>query len=729
MESMTSGINRAWVHLSAAVLIARIVVPEIAFGATIEAGPSNYRTVLASLNPGDTMMLSAGTYTGGLPVDDVSGTAAQPIIIRGPDDQSAIFRANDCCNTVQLENASFIEIRNLTLDGTGTNGAFGVDSRGNCHDVTIENLRIINYGSNQQVVGISTKGPAWNWVIRRNAIIRAGTGIYLGNSDGSAPFVNGTVENNLIIDTIGYNMQIKHQLARPTGIGLPAGQSRTIIRNNVFSKQDGTVGSDGARPNLLVGHFPVAGAGATDRYEIYGNFFYQNPTEALFQGEGNLLLHDNVFVNSAGSAVNITAQNDKPRAVTVYHNTVVASGSGIRVSNADPAYVQSIVGNAVFAGSPVAGPNQQGNVAASYAAAADYLVAPTAAIGSLDLYPKTGRLSGPATDLAKFDGFVDGTLDFNGRSRTGVFRGAYEGEGTNPGWRLALTIKPPQGGVPAPAITLTADPLTVPLQGSSTLTWDTSNADSCTASGGWSGAKPLAGSEAAGPLAKSTSFALTCTGPAGSTTQSVTVATADSTPVASVDLSASPSSVAAGESTVLAWQSTNSTSCIASGGWGGARAATGTETVGPIQAATTFTLTCTGPGGSGADTVAVGVSVAPTLSFQVDRTTVPAGESATLTWNAADATSCSASDAWSGNKATSGSQATGAVNATSTFTLTCSGAGGAITRQVTVAVATTGGPEPPAAGGRTAGGGSLSPYVLLGLLVLARRRLTATRCS
>ena len=85
------------------------------------------------------------------------------------------------------------------------------------------------------------------------------------------------------MDTIGYNMQIKHQNPRPTNIGMPTGPSKTIIRHNVFSKADNSIGSS-PRPNLLVGHFPLSGPGVDDVYEIYGNFFYQNPTEALFSG-------------------------------------------------------------------------------------------------------------------------------------------------------------------------------------------------------------------------------------------------------------------------------------------------------------------------------------------------------------------------------------------------------------------------------------------------------------
>jgi hypothetical protein len=410
------------------------------FDAEVSVGPSNYLRTVQNLGPGDTLILPTGIYREGLPLKGIKGTAEAPIVISGPTDQSAVFTAKNCCNTVQLTDSSYIEIRNLTLDGTGTNGAFGVDSRGPCHDITLENLKIINYGGNQQIVGISTKGPAWNWVIRGNTIIGAGTGMYLGNSDGTRPFVNGLIEYNVVLDTIGYNLQIKHQLPRPSDVGLPTEDSRTIIRHNVWSKQHNASTGAMARPNVLVGHFPLDGIGSNDRYEIYGNFFYQNPSEALFQGEGNIALHDNLFVNTGGSAINIQAHHDKPRTVTVFHNTVVATRGGIRISGADPAFEQSIIANAVFAGQPISGPNQAHNVAGAYSEATDYLIAPMAPIGSLDLYPKLGRLSG-AGDIPSFEEFADGDRDFNAAPRTGNFIGAYEGEGMNPGWRLGLTTK------------------------------------------------------------------------------------------------------------------------------------------------------------------------------------------------------------------------------------------------------------------------------------------------
>lgn len=57
-----------------------------------------------------------------------------------------------------------------------------------------------------------------------------------------------------------------------------------------------------------------------------------------------------------------------------------------------------------------------------------------------------------------------------------------------------------------------------------------------------------------------------------------------------------------------------------------------------------------------------------------------------MTWSSTNATSCSASGAWSGAKSVSGSISTGALLATSTFTLSCSGAGGSSSSAVTVSV-------------------------------------------
>ena len=87
-------------------------------------------------------------------------------------------------------------------------------------------------------------------------------------------------------------------------------------------------------------------------------------------------------------------------------------------------------------------------------------------------------------------------------------------------------------GTPTPGVTLSATPVFVGVNGTSTLTWTGSNVTSCTASGGWSGAKPTSGSETVSPAATAT-YTLACSG-SSSVTQSVTVTVDDSAPAASL---------------------------------------------------------------------------------------------------------------------------------------------------------------------------------------------------
>jgi hypothetical protein len=73
----------------------------------------------------------------------------------------------------------------------------------------------------------------------------------------------------------------------------------------------------------------------------------------------------------------------------------------------------------------------------------------------------------------------------------------------------------------------------------------------------------------------------------------------------------------------------------------------------------------------------------PTVSLAASPASISSGQSSTLSWNSTNATSCSASGAWSGTQLTSGSQ-TVSPTATSTYSLTCSGAGGSATASATV---------------------------------------------
>lgn len=93
---------------------------------------------------------------------------------------------------------------------------------------------------------------------------------------------------------------------------------------------------------------------------------------------------------------------------------------------------------------------------------------------------------------------------------------------------------------------------------------------------------------------------------------------------------------------------------------------------------------CGGGGGGGEDG---DDSPAPTLNLAVSPPTLTTGGTITLNWSTTNATSCNASGDWEGSKATSGSQDIVASTAgLATFTLTCTGKGGDVSRSVRVTV-------------------------------------------
>ena len=252
---------------------------------------------------------------------------------------------------------------------------------------------------------------------------------------------------------------------------------------------------------------------------------------------------------------------------------------------------------------------------------------------------------------------------------------------------------PPAPVVSPPTVTLTSNVSSITSGGSVTLTWSSTDATACTASGGWSGAKATSGSAALGPLTSNTTATLSCTGDGGTAQDSVTitVTAVPPPPVPTVTLTANPTMVASGASSTLTWSSTNATTCTASGAWSGNKATSGSQSTGALTVQSTFTLSCTGAGGSAQQSATITISAvppppAPTVTLTANPLTVTSGGSSQLTWSSTNATSCTASGAWSGSKATSGSQSTGALTMLSIYTLSCTGAGGSAQASATVDV-------------------------------------------
>ena len=412
------------------------------------AGPSDYRQQLERLEPGDTLALDPGTYRRGLPVHGLRGTAERPIHIAGPEKgRPAVFLARSGHNTVSIANSAYVTIRNLEIDGRGlpVDAVKAEATADFAHHITLRDLRISDLRQHQQVVGISTKCPAWGWVVSDNVIEGAGTGMYFGNPDGSAAFVGGTIEHNLVVDPIGYALQVKHSEGRPDAEGMPTEPRTTIVRHNVFAKGERSATGASARPNVLLGHPPRSGPGANDRYAVYGNLFYRNATERLFQGEGTIALYDNLFVNPAGGGIAIMPHKGDPRRIWIFHNTVIARGTGLFFRASERTRTRVVTGNAIFSDEPIGGnaTDGSGNFLAPYSAAGEHLRAPFAEPGELNPVPSAGALTRSADPpLGLMWEWPGARRDFDGVPRSGEYFGAYVGGREAPAWTPALAIKP-----------------------------------------------------------------------------------------------------------------------------------------------------------------------------------------------------------------------------------------------------------------------------------------------
>jgi hypothetical protein len=284
---------------------------------------------------------------------------------------------------------------------------------------------------------------------------------------------------------------------------------------------------------------------------------------------------------------------------------------------------------------------------------------------------------------------------------------------------------PNNGGKPLPAIDISANPTGVPVQGTATLTWTTTNAASCTASGVWSGSKATAGTLVVGPLSGSSTYTLTCdNGVGGINSGTVTVQVATSNPAPSITFNATPTSVQPNGSSQLTWTTTNASSCTASGSWSGSQGTSGSQSIGPLSATSTYALSCTGSGGTTSSnaTVTVGNTPAPVVMISATPASIKSGDSTTLNWSATNATSCTASNGWTGSKSGQGSQSVGPLTTGTTYMLTCTGDGGSTQNSATVAVTAPASESSPAAAasasasGSSGGGGSIEIFSLLALL-------------
>lgn len=237
--------------------------------------------------------------------------------------------------------------------------------------------------------------------------------------------------------------------------------------------------------------------------------------------------------------------------------------------------------------------------------------------------------------------------------------------------------------VPAPTVSMTANPTTINLGQSSTLSWSSTNATSCSIDQGI-GDVSVNGTRLVSPITNTT-YTITCSGPTAPSAQSSAAIIVNQPPG---DFNLSVGGGLACNSVPLSW--------TAASGADGYRILRGSPRVdiSPYQPYTALNFTDTSVSqntsyvyqieaynASGVNrSNALNVDTpfcSPTLNFSGNPTSIFEGQSTTLTWSSSYATSCTASGAWSGSKAVNGGEVViPSPPPSATYTLTCTGPGG-----------------------------------------------------
>ncbi|HEY4525784.1 MAG TPA: hypothetical protein VJL32_01655, partial [Candidatus Paceibacterota bacterium] len=125
----------------------------------------------------------------------------------------------------------------------------------------------------------------------------------------------------------------------------------------------------------------------------------------------------------------------------------------------------------------------------------------------------------------------------------------------------------------------------------------------------------------------------------------------------------------------ITWTSSGATSCnVSPGGWTGT---SGSQTTPNLSYDTTYYLYCTGAAGYASDNVVVRVQQTqiPTVTINANPMSITQGQSSVLTWSSQNATYCTASSGWSGNKSLNSSEVV-YPSGTTTYVITCYNATG-----------------------------------------------------
>jgi len=300
---------------------------------------ASLNAALAAAQPGDVITLADGTYAGSFALN-TSGTAADPIVVRGASRDSVILDGMGCtgCNVLEAY-GSFIHIENLTIAHANRAIRFQTASaqanvvrRVHITDVTL------GIGSNpdQQDFYIADNvlegRNLWPCVYTSDTVAC--------NGDGSGTVTHGLHANDDGIHVEGNGHVIAHNEISGFGDAMKVeedgARSVDFYGNDVLWTYDNGVELDGSSRNTRA---------LRNRFT---NTFATLSFQPIFGGPAYAIR--NVLVNVADEQFKLHANGTTPTVgAVIYHNTIVRGTRALQCSTAE-APLDFVVANNLFLG-------------------------------------------------------------------------------------------------------------------------------------------------------------------------------------------------------------------------------------------------------------------------------------------------------------------------------------------------------------------------------------------
>jgi hypothetical protein len=299
-------------NVRACLIALAVTSPALAVDIDV-ATVDEFNAKIASVKPGDALVLKGGTYSfAGRLLLSLKGTAAQPITIRSKTGERAIITRPDAAqNTIDMNGAEYLKLQGLEIKGGSACLAIG-----NSNYITIEENEIHECGD----VGIAANraGQMKGFVIRRNNIHHThgtGEGMYLGGNDGLSCTVNDSlIELNWVHDlnTAG--------IEQGDGIEVKKNSTGNTVRDNVIH--------DTNYPCITT-YSTLSGVNTFERNVVW------KCGDHGIQATADVVIRNNIVLSAVTEGIRLqTGAAGSPKNAVIVNNTILkAAGTAIRIDS------------------------------------------------------------------------------------------------------------------------------------------------------------------------------------------------------------------------------------------------------------------------------------------------------------------------------------------------------------------------------------------------------------